>query len=175
MKTTIICAFLTVSAFWPIFAQNATLSKNNQWLEKTLNTYVTTDKDDNDKDGGKETKPTFKFAGCRMAMDVKAEEENFAMGINMSWLLKDIRKVNYKKEKDGTYTLLLDVPTEKVNMDMGFGGNSSVSFKTSNTDKNKNDNDNSNKTSFSLTTKDEKLVQEMVRRFESSIGECKAP
>ncbi|MDJ1481838.1 hypothetical protein QNI16_15160 [Cytophagaceae bacterium YF14B1] len=163
-------AFFLLSASF-VQAQSPALQKNTQWLEKMLNTLV---KEDNKKSGEKETKPDFKFTNCQMAMNVVTDnkEDNFSMGFHLNWLLKDVTKVSYKKEKDGNYTLMLNVPPDKMKMDMGFGNDNSISgsFNMKDEKGNKKDDDN---TSLSLSTKDEKLVQEMVRKFEESIKLCK--
>ena len=39
----------------------------------------------------------------------------------VSWSLKDVRKVSYKKEKDGNYEQVLDVPADRVKVDLSFG------------------------------------------------------
>lgn len=151
-----------------ISAQNSALQKNTQWLEKNLNALVINDSDDDKND----PKPEFKFTNSQMLMNVQSKDEKFSIGIHLSWLLKDIQKVSYKKEKDGNYALVLNVPADRMKMDMGFGDDNSVSgsFNIKEDEKDKKDDDH---TSFSLSTKDEKLVQEMVRKFESVMVECR--
>ncbi len=147
-------------------AQSGNLQKNTQWLEKTLNALVTTDNKDGDN-----TKPEFKFTASQMAMNVMKKEENFSFGLHLNWLLKDIQKVSYRKEKDGNYALVLNVPADRIKMDMGFGKDNSVagSFNLKD-DKAKKDDDH---TSFTLSTSDEKLMKEIVQKFESVVAESR--
>jgi hypothetical protein len=147
-------------------AQSAALKQNTQWLEKMMNMLVT----DDDKDNKDNAKPEFRFTTSQMTMNVQEKSEKVAFGLHLSWLLKDIKKVSYKKDKDGYYVLMLDVPADRMKMNMGFGDDNAVagSFNLKDGDKAKKNDDH---TSFSLSTKDEKLVQEMVRKFEIVMAE----
>jgi hypothetical protein len=85
----------------------------------------------------------------------------------MGWLLKDVRKVSYKKESNGQYKLLLDVPADKVSMAMNIGGFSG-SYSTDDKDKGKD-----NTTSFGLDTTDESLVKQLKQKLEESVQLCR--
>lgn len=144
----------------PAHAQ--TLAKNGAWLEKQFN-QLTID-DDKDKDEN----ATFRFRGCQINMDVDSKDKDVSVGVNMAWQLKDVRKVSYKKNKDGQYTLLLDVPADKVKMAMnlgGFGG----SFNTDGKDKDNKD----NTTSLTFNTKDESLIKQIKQKLEESVQLCR--
>jgi hypothetical protein len=165
--TFVICLTLQASA------QSAAFKQNTQWLENKLNTLVIDDDDKKLEVNGKKSHPTFKFNACQMLMLIQANDDKFSMNMNISWLLKDVTKVSYKKGDDGNYAIVLNVPPDRMKVDMGFGNDNSVSgsFNLGDDKKAKDKNDNQN--SFSLATKDEKLIQEMVKRFESCIAECK--
>jgi hypothetical protein len=140
--------------------QAQTLAKNEAWLEKTFDQLIK-DKKDNET-------PKFTFKGCQMNMDLDTKDKDVSVGMHMGWLLSDIRKVNYRKDKDGQYTLLLDVPADKVKMAMnlsGFGG----SFNQDNKDKNNKD----STTSLNLSTSDESMVKQIKQRLEESARLCR--
>lgn len=138
-----------------------TLVRNEAWLEKQFSKLVT---DDDDGDT-----PKFTFKGCQMNMAVDSKDKDVAVGMNMAWQLSDIRKVGYKKEKDGKYTLLLEVPADKVKMAMNVG---SFSGSFNGDGKGKNDKD-SNTTTLGLDTKDEALVKQLKQKLEESVQLCR--
>ena len=159
IKSVLAIAFtcLTFAALQSVQAQ--TLAKNGQWLEKQLDQLIR-DKKDNEA-------PKFSFKGCQMDMNVDTKDKDVSIGMHMGWLLKDVRKISYKKDKDGQYTLLLDVPADKVKMAMnvgGFGG----SFNQDSKDKNNKD----NTTSLNLSTNDESLVRQIKQKLEESVQLC---
>lgn len=88
----------------------------------------------------------FRFDDCdaRMEIGVK-EKDGFNMGMNFGCTLSQIEQVSYRKE-DAGYQLKLRLKKEE------------------------NDDDN---LSFSLSTTDEKLMQEIKKRLETSIAACK--
>ncbi|ADB39759.1 hypothetical protein [Spirosoma linguale] len=149
--------FLMFAALQP--AQAQTLAKNGQWLEKQFDQLIK-DKKDNEA-------PKFTFKGCQMNMDLDTKDKEVSVGMHMGWLLSDVRKISYKKEKNGQYTLLLDVPADKVKMAMnvgGFGG----SFNQDSKDKHNKD----NTTSLNLSTTDESLVRQIKQKLEESVQFC---
>lgn len=150
-----------------IFAQSA-LKTNTDWLTTHLNKLVIDDDDKQMNVNGKKSKPVFSFAGNKMLMNLNAKDKDFSIGFNISWSLKDVRKVSYKKEKDRNYELVLDVPADRVKVDLGFGRDNNIggSFNV------KDDNKDSH-TSFSLATKDENVVKEITQHFESAIREAR--
>ena len=150
------------------FAQTAALKQQTDWLTSQLNKLVIDDDNRKMNVNDHKSKPTFSFAGSKMLMNLTAKEENFSMGVNISWLLKDVRKVSYQKQKDGNYKLVLDVPADRIKMDLGFGKENTIggSF-------NVNDTKDKDPTSFTLSTKDETLVKEMVQRFEGAVREAR--
>ena len=150
-----------------IFAQS-TLKAQTDWLTTRLNKLVIDDDDKKLTINDKKAKPIFSFAGNKMLMAINAKDDGFSMGFNISWLLKDVRKVSYQKQKDGNYRLVLDVPADRIKMDLGFGKDNTVggSF-------NVKDDKNDNHTTFTLDTKDEALVKEMVQRFDAAVREAK--
>ncbi len=159
-------ALLSATIFTGLPAHAQTLAKNTDWLEKQLNKLVK-DEDKHDVNvNGKKASPKFDFKGCQMNMNLDTKDENVSFGMNMAWQLKDVRKVSYKKDKDGQYSLVLDVPADKVKMNMGVGGFSG-SFNSN--DKDKKDSN----TSFSLSTKDESLVKEIKQKFDESVQLCR--
>lgn len=137
-----------------------TLIKNEDWLEKQFNKLVT-DKDE------KET-PKFTFKGCQMSMALDSRDKDVSVGMNIAWQLRDVQKVSYKKEKNGQYTLLLDVPADKVKMAMSLGGFSGA-FNTDGKDKPNKD----NTTSLNLATNDESLVKQIKQKLEESVQFCR--
>ena len=101
-------------------------------------------------------------------MNLSAKEEDFSMGINISWLLKDVKKVSCQKQKDGNYQLVLDVPADRIKMDLSFGKDNTIGGSFNVKDEGKDSN-----TSFTLSTKDEVVIKEMVQRFEGAVREAK--
>lgn len=156
-STSVAIVCLAFATAQPTYAQ--TLAKNGAWLEKQFDKLIKDEKDD-------ET-PKFTFRGCQMSMDLDTKDKEASVGMHMAWLLSDVRKVSYKKDKDGQYTLLLDVPADKVKMTMnlgGFGG----SFNQDSKDKGKKD----NTTSVGLSTTDESLVRQIKQKLEESVQLC---
>jgi hypothetical protein len=88
----------------------------------------------------------FRFDDCdaRMEIGVK-EKDGFNLGMNMGCSLSQIEKVSYQKAGD-SYQLKLHMKEEEKN----------DSF------------------SFSVSTDDEKLMQEIKKRLETSIATCKS-
>ncbi|PLK45414.1 hypothetical protein [Emticicia sp. TH156] len=149
------------------FAQ--TLESNTKWLSFQLDRLVK-EKDGNHlKVNDNEAVPTFKFKGCQMNMNIDARDSDLNFGMRISWLLKDVQKISYDKEDSGEYQLKMIVPADRMRMKVGFGQNHNIggSFNL------KNDDDNESKTNFSLHTKDERLVKEIVNKFEESVKICK--
>lgn len=145
-----------------VFAQS--LEANTQWLSKNLDRLVKEEK-------GKESVPTFKFKGCQMNMNIdskNSKDSDVDFGMSISWLLKDVQRVSYEREKDGNYELKMQVPADRMKMKLGFGNDNNLSGSF-----NLKDNDSDSKTSFTLHTQDESLVKEMVHRFEDSVKMCK--
>lgn len=142
----------------PIHAQ--TLAKNTDWLEKQFNKLIV-DKDESET-------PKFIFRGCQMNMTIDSKDKDVSVGMNMAWQLRDVRKVSYKKEKNGQYTLIMDVPADKVRMAMSLGGFSG-SFNTDGKDKQNKD----NTTSLNLDTKDEPLVKQIKQKLDESVQLCR--
>lgn len=152
-------------------AQAQTLNKNTAWLQKQLNALAKEDEDHNVKVNGKKSTPKFDFKGCQMNMNIDSKDEDVSVGMNLAWQLKDVRKVSYKREKDGNYALVLDVPADKVKMNMGIGGFSGTF--NMNDEKDKKDKGENSTSSFSLTTKDEKVVKELKQKFDESVELCR--
>ena len=150
----------------PIHAQ--TLAKNTDWLQKQLNKLVTDDEEHNMNLNGKKSTPKFDFNGCQMNMVLDSKDKDVSIGVNIAWQLKDVRTVSYKPGKNGRYTLILDVPTDKVKMSMGMGGFAG-SFNTDDKDSKNKD----NTSSFTLDTKDEAVVREIKQKFEESVQLCR--
>jgi hypothetical protein len=90
--------------------------------------------------------PRFRFDDCdaRMEIGVK-EKDGFNLGMNMGCNLNQIEKVSYEKN-GSSYNLKLHMKEEEKN----------DSF------------------SFSLSNADEKLMQEIKKRLETSIAACKS-
>ena len=145
-----------------------TLAKNTAWLEKQLNKLIIEDNNHNVESKNKKAVPKFDFKGCQMNMVLDSKDENVSFGMNMAWQLKDVRKVTYKQNKDGQYTLILDVPADKIKMNMGVGGFSG-SFNMDDEDIK----ESGTNSSFSLDTKDEALVKEIKQKFEESVQLCR--
>jgi hypothetical protein len=150
------------------YAQTTSLKQQTDWLAGQLNKLVIDDDEKGLNVNGKKSKPVFSFAGSKMLMSVNAKDEGFSMGFNISWLLKDVRKVSYKEEKSGNYELVLDVPADRIKMDLGFGKDNSIggSF-------NVKDEEKDSHTSFTLSTKDEALVKDIVQHFDKAIAESR--
>ncbi len=93
-----------------------------------------------------ENTPRFRFDDCdaRMEIGVK-EKDGFNLGMNMGCSLSQIEKVSYQKE-GGSYKMKLHMKEEEKND--GF--------------------------SFSFSNADEKLMQEIKKRLETSIAACKS-
>jgi hypothetical protein len=150
------------------YAQTTSLKQQTDWLAGQLNKLVIDDDDVKMKSKSKESKPTFSFAGSKMLMNINNKEDGFSMGFNISWLLKDVRKVSYRKEKSGNYELVLDVPADRIKIDLGFGKDNTIggSF-------NIKDEEKDSHTSFTLSTKDETLVKDIVQHFDKAIAEAR--
>ena len=144
------------------------LAKNTDWLEKQLNRLVTDDEQHNMNLNGKKSTPKFDFNGCQMNMNLDNKDKDVSIGMNVAWQLEDVRKISYKQEKDGQYTLVLDVPADKMKMNMGLGGFSG-SFNMNDKDT-KGEDTNS---SFSLGTKDEALMRQIKQKFDESVQLCR--
>ncbi len=145
------------------WVQAQTLDKNTAWLSSNLNRLVK----DEGKDSGNAVS-NFNFKGCQMNMDVNAGERDLDFNMRLSWLLKDVRNVYYTKENDGKYKLNLEVPADRMKVRLGFGDENSIggSFNLKNKDNEAN-------TNFSLNTRDEVLVKQMVGKFEESVRVCR--
>jgi hypothetical protein len=150
-------AFIGLSVLVTPTSHAQTLAKNGAWLEKHFAKLVT------DKDNA----PTFTFKGCQMNMAVVDKDKDGSVNINMGWLLKDVRSVSYKKEPNGQYKLLLDVPADKMSMAMNIGGFSG-SYNIGDKEKGKD-----NTTSFGLDTTDESLVKQIKQKLEESVQLCR--
>jgi len=148
--------------------QAQTLAKNTDWIQKQLNQLVTDDDEHDMNLNGKKATPKFDFKGCQMSMILDSKDKDVSIGMNIGWQLKDVRKISYKQNKKGQYVLVLDVPTDKVNMSMGIGGFSG-SFNADDKDSKSKD----NTSSFSLDTKDESLVRQLKQKFEESVQLCR--
>ena len=96
------------------------------------------------KDGNDNARFRFDDCDARMEIGVK-EKDGFNLGMNMGCSLSQIDRVSYQKEGD-SYNLKLHMKEEEKN----------DSF------------------SFSLSTADEKLMQEIKKRLETSIAACKS-
>jgi hypothetical protein len=96
------------------------------------------------KEGSDNTRFRFNDCDARMEIGVK-EKDGFNLGMNMGCSLSQIQKVSYQKN-GSSYNLKLHMKEEDKN----------DSF------------------SFSVTTDDEKLVQEIKKRLETSIAACKS-
>jgi hypothetical protein len=96
------------------------------------------------KDGNDNARFRFDDCDARMEIGVK-EKDGFNLGMNMGCRLSQIDRVSYQKAGD-SYNLKLHMKEEEKN----------DSF------------------SFSLSTGDEKLMQEIKKRLENSIAACKS-
>lgn len=153
-KITLLC--VGMSLLFALTTHAQTRATDTDWLKQQLNSLVT-DKDDN-------VTPVFNFTDCQMTMNVDTKEEGISVKMNMIWPLKEITKVSYKPASKGTYTLLLDIPGDKVKGKMKVGiFSKKIRSKAE-----------EGHTSFDLKTTDEKLVQEMKQRFDSAISQCRS-
>jgi len=141
MKNKVLFIVFSLLFSTELFAQNNLLKQNNTWLEKEVNTLI--QKDSKDKDV-----VAYSFNDCNANMNFKIKSKdngmNFGMGFGCTF--DEISKVDYKKETDGSYSLLLTL-NKKAKDD--------------------------NNLNFSLNTKDEKQIQEIKKRFEQNIAECR--
>lgn len=148
-----------------VFSQS--LESNTQWLSSHLDKLVKEEKGKNLNANNKKSVPTFKFKGCQMNMNIDSKDSDVDFGMTISWLLKDVQRVSYAKEKDG-YELKMIVPADRLKVKLGFGNDNGLSGSF-----NLKDNENDSKTSFTLHTEDESLVKEVVHKFEDSVRMCK--
>ncbi|GAB2551110.1 hypothetical protein [Spirosoma aerophilum] len=148
--------FVGMSLLLALTTHAQTLANNTDWLKQHLNSLVT-DKEDN-------VTPIFNFSDCQMMMAVDTKEDGIAVKMNMNWPLKEIKKVSYKPAGGGKYTLLLDIPGDKVKGKMKVGI-FSKKIRSKGED---------GHSSFTLNTTDEKLVQEMKQRFDNAISQCRS-
>lgn len=151
-----------LSAFASLLASPAhaqTIAKNTVWLEEQFNKLLKQDEG---------ATPIFTFTDCQMNMALATKDKDVAVGIKMSWQVKDIRKVSYHKAKDGQYTLVLDVPTDRISMAMGFGD-----FSTSFTTTSKGNHNQDNITSLTLNTVDEAVVRQLKQKIEELVQLCR--
>lgn len=160
----LIIAFLLMGAN---IVSAQTLERNTQWLSQQLDKLVKEEKSKNLKVNDKESVPSFKFKGCQMNMNIDAHDKDVDFGMTLSWLLKDVQRISYTPEKDG-YELRLAVPADRLKMKLGFGNDNGLSGSF-----NLKDDDNDSKTNFTLHTRDESLVKEIVQKFEESVRICK--
>lgn len=151
-----------VLSLLPVFAQT-TLKSHTDWLTTHLNKLVIDDDDKQLNINGNKAKPVFSFAGNKMLMNLSAKDKDFSMGFNISWSLKDVRKVSYKKEKNGNYEF-----ADRVKVDLGFGKDNTIGSSF-----NVKDDDKDSHTSFTLATKDENVVKEITQHFENAIREAR--
>lgn len=159
-KLFFVCTVALIAMVSTTFAQS--LTQNTTFLAQKLNS-LSRDKDDNAQ---------FSFKGCQMNIDVKDKDrgDDFNFAMTISWQLKEVRKVSYVKNQDGFYDLKLDVPADKIKMNLGFGNDNSIngSFNVNDGKDGKGD-----KTSFDLKTKDEATVKDIAARFETVVNSCK--
>ena len=149
-----------------VFAQS--LESNTQWLSSHLDKLVKEEKGKNLNINNKESVPTFRFKGCQMNMNIDSRDTDVDFGMTISWLLKDVQKVSYAREKDGNYELKMIVPADRLKMKLGFGRDNALSGSF-----NLKDDDKDDKNNFILHTQDESLVKEIVNKFEDSVRMCK--
>jgi len=140
----------------PTYGQ--TITKNTDWLEKQFNKLIKAERDS----------PRFTLRGCQVNMIVDTKDKDASIWMNMAWQLKDIRKVSYNREKNGQYTLLLDVPADRVSMVMSLGD----FFGSFNTNGKSNQNQD-NITSLNLDTEDELLVKQIKQKIEEAVQLCR--
>lgn len=167
-RTCFFTLLLALVSTLPALAQSDRLQRNAAWIQKQLNEVA-----DRDDDG----EVRFALAGCDMAMTVankKDAKDDVSFALTISWLLKDVRKVSYTKDKDSKgYTLHLDVPADRLSTQIGLGkdNNISGSFNMKDDDKKKPSSD--SQTNISLDTKDEELVKAIVAKLQDSVQLCK--
>ncbi|WP_041616415.1 hypothetical protein [Spirosoma linguale] len=156
LRNTFTSFILGLGIFVSSAVQAQTLTADTNWLKEKLNSLVI-DKDES-------VNPQFDFNDCQMTMKVDTKEEGITVKMDMNWPLKEIRKVSYKPSTGGAYTLLLDIPGDKVKGKMKIGiFSKKIRSKA-----------NEGHTSIDLRTTDEKLVQEIKQRFEGAIKQCQA-
>lgn len=155
-----------------LFSSNLVLAQslesNTQWLSRNLDRLVKEEKGKNLTVNDKESVPTFRFKGCQMNMNIDSRDSDVDFGMTISWLLKDVQRVSYAREKDGNYELKMIVPADRMKMKLGFGKDNALSGSF-----NLKDEDKDSKTNFTLHTQDEGLVKEIVQKFEDSVRMCK--
>jgi len=163
ITATLLGLFLLTSG--STYAQVA--GKNTDWLEKQLNKLVI-EEGDKSNAGTKKSTPKFDVENCQLKMHVS--DDDASMGMDMAWRLKDIKKTSYKQEKNGQYTLVLDGPADKVGMNLG---GLAISFPSNEEGRKNAKKAESSNSSFSLSTKDEALVQQIKQRFDELIQQCR--
>jgi hypothetical protein len=172
MKSTVKCitglALLSMTFLTGLKTQAQTLASNTDWIAKQLNKLVTDDEEHSMNLNGKKAQPKFSFKGCQMNMLLDSKDKEVSIGMDIAWQLKEVRHISYQRGKKGQYQLVLDVPTDKVKMNMGLGGFAG-SFNTDEKDT-KNTDDTS---SFTLDTKDEALVGQIKQKLEESVQLCR--
>ncbi|WP_461149402.1 hypothetical protein [Spirosoma pulveris] len=156
LRNTFTNLLISLGLFVAASTQAQTLTADTGWLKEKLNNLVV-DKEDS-------VNPQFDFTDCQMSMKVDTKEEGIRVKLDMNWPLKEIKKVSYKPASGGTYTLVLDIPGDKVKGKMKVGI-FSKKIRSKGED---------GHTSFDLKTTDEKLVQDMKQHFESAIKQCQA-
>jgi hypothetical protein len=144
------------------------LESNTQWLSNHLDRLVKEEKGTNLNVNGKESVPTFRFKGCQMNMNIDSRDSDVNFGMTISWLLKDVQRVSYVRENDKNYELKMIVPADRIKMKLGFGNDNALSGSF-----NLKGDDNDSKTNFILHTEDERLVKEVVQKFEDTVRMCK--
>lgn len=159
-KLFLISALLVSSLFNTLFAQN--LAQNSATLAQKLNILTKNEEDD--------AEHSFSFKGCQMNMDVRNTDSDVKFGMKLSWQMKDVRKVSYKKNKDGFYDFTLDVPADRIKMKIGFGNDNQIGGSFNLNDDNK---DKDNQTNFDVHTKDERVVKDLAARFDEVVRTCK--
>lgn len=159
-KLFLISALLISSAANTLFAQN--LAQNSSTLAQKLNVLT--------KDNNNDAEHSFSFKGCQMNMDVRNMDSDIKFGMKLSWQMKDVRNISYKKNKDGFYDFMLDVPADRIKMKIGFGDDNHIggSFNL-----NDNSKDKDSKTNFDVHTKDERVVKDLATRFNEIVKTCK--
>ena len=101
-------ALVYLPSVWFFWAASLTLAQSRQqntdWIKDQLNRLMEQET----------TKPVFDFDACQMRMNVDTKEEGIRVRMDMTWPLSEIRRVSYKISDGGRYTLMLDVPANKV-------------------------------------------------------------
>lgn len=161
-----------LSLVFVLFCSNMALAQslesNTQWLSNHLDRLVKEEKGTNLNVNGKESVPTFRFKGCQMNMNIDSRDSDINFGMTISWLLKDVQRVSYVRENDKNYELKMIVPADRIKMKLGFGNDNALSGSF-----NLKGDDNDSKTNFILHTEDERLVKEVVQKFEDTVRMCK--